>query len=249
MNESEYKLFYNRIGKINGWDFSQVKCISEGPHLNFSDEVIKECKKSDLVLDIGTGGGESILPVADSITLLAGIDRSEEMVIAATENGRQLGHTNARFLQMDAEKLEFPADFFDVITCRHSAFSPREVARVLTKDGIFITQQVSENDKFNLKEAFGRGQAWGIEAGSLKQQYLAELRAAGFTDIQLFDFNNKEFYQTAEDLIFLLTHTPIIPSFGESEHDYRILYSFISKYQTPKGIETNSARFVIKARL
>jgi hypothetical protein len=46
-----------------------------------------------------------------------------------------------------------------------------------------------------------------------------------------------------------LTHTPIIPSFGENELDYRILYPFVLDNQTDKGIKTNAARFVITARL
>jgi hypothetical protein len=136
-----------------------------------------------------------------------------------------------------------------MVTCRHSNFSAKEAARVLVKGGSFITQQVSEDDKFNLKEAFGRGQSWGTTAGKLKEQYLAELKEAGFTDIQSFDFNITEYYQTVEDLLFLLTHTPIIPSFGENELDYRILYPFVLDNQTDKGIKTNAARFVITARL
>lgn len=249
MNENEYKQFYDKVGKINGWDFSHVKCISEGTQWNFAHEVITRCKTSDLVLDIGTGGGESILPFADSVLLLAGIDRSEEMVRTAIENAKRAGKSNVRFLQMEAEKLDFPRGFFDMVTCRHSSFSAKEAAKVLVKGGCFITQQVSEDDKLNLKRAFGRGQAWGTTTGTLKAQYLAELKEAGFTDIQSFDFNVTEYYQTVEDLIFLLTHTPIIPNFGENELDYRILYPFVLDNQTEKGIRTNAARFVITARL
>lgn len=234
---------------MNGWDFSHVKCISEGLQWNFAKEVITRSKTSDLLLDIGTGGGESILPIADSVLLLTGIDRSEQMIRTAIENANRSGKSNVRFLQMDAEKLDFPREFFDMITCRHSNFSAKEAAKVLVKGGIFITQQVSEDDKLNLKEAFGRGQAWGTTAGKLREQYLTELKEAGFTDIQSFDFDVTEYYQTVEDLVFLLTHTPIIPSFGENEHDYRILYQFVLENQTNKGIKTNAARFVITARL
>lgn len=249
MNEIEYKQFYDKVGKMNGWNFSHVKCISEGVQWDFVNEVKTRCKTSDLVLDIGTGGGESILPIADSVLLLAGIDRSEQMIRTAIENAKRAGKSNVRFLQMDAEKLDFPMGFFNMVTCRHSNFSAKEAAKVLVKGGSFITQQVSEDDKLNLKEAFGRGQAWGATAGTLREQYVAELKEAGFTDIQAFNFDVTEYYQTVEDLIFLLTHTPIIPHFGENELDYRILYQFVLDNQTNKGIKTNAARFVITARL
>jgi hypothetical protein len=58
MDELEYKKFYDRVGKLNGWDFSKIKYISEGVKWNFYSEVTRRCKKSDILLDIGTGGGE-----------------------------------------------------------------------------------------------------------------------------------------------------------------------------------------------
>ncbi|MNW59377.1 hypothetical protein D3C74_372900 [compost metagenome] len=108
---------------------------------------------------------------------------------------------------------------------------------------------MSENDKSNIKEAFGRGQAFGAKAGTLQHQYLTELSKAGFSDIQSFESNVIEYYQTAEDLIFLLKHTPIIPDFGRTEADFQILQQFIMENQTEKGIRTNSERFIITAKL
>lgn len=195
MNEIEYKAFYDRVGKINGWDFSHLKCVSEGNQWDFYKEVKQRCTKSDLLLDIGTGGGEALLSIADSALLLVGIDHSPGMIETAKKNAEKSNISNVRFLQMDAEKLVFPERFFQVVSCRHSGFSPKEIAKVLVKGGFFLTQQVSENDKWNLKEAFGRGQAYGTKAGTLQYRYLTELREAGFTDIQSFAYNVTEFYQ------------------------------------------------------
>jgi hypothetical protein len=113
---------------------------------------------------------------------------------------------------------------------------------------MFLTQQVSENDKLNIKEAFGRGQAWGAKKDSLKAKYITELSDAGFNDIQSFEFNATEYYQTPADLIFLLKYTPIVPNFGEKEIDFQILQQFILENQTEIGIRTNSERFMVIAR-
>ncbi|MBO8172811.1 MAG: class I SAM-dependent methyltransferase [Bacillaceae bacterium] len=249
MDPLDYKEFYDKVGKINGWDFSKVKCISEGTKWDFYREVTKICKKSDILLDVGTGGGEAILSIAESALLLVGIDQSTGMIETATRNSAKSGISNVRFLKMDAKNLEFPDDFFNVVSCRHSEFFAKEIARVLIKGGTFLTQQVSENDKSNIKEAFGRGQAFGTKPGTLKHQYITELSEAGFYDIQSFEFNVIEYYQTAEDLIFLLKHTPIIPDFGRFEVDFQILQQFIKDNQTEKGIRTNSERFIIIAKL
>ncbi|SCW80361.1 Methyltransferase domain-containing protein [Paenibacillus tianmuensis] len=249
MNSLDYTEFYDKVGKTNGWDFSNVKCISEGIKWDFYSEVTKICKKSDLLLDIGTGGGEAILSIAEAALLLVGIDQSTGMIETATNNLASSGRANVRFLQMDAKKLHFPERSFNVVSCRHSVFYAKEIAKVLMKEGIFLTQQVSENDKLNIKEAFGRGQSLGTNRGTLKHQYITELSEAGFTYIQSFEFNVVEFYQTVEDLMFLLKHTPIIPNFGQNEFDYPILQQFITENQTEKGIKTNSERFMIIARL
>lgn len=248
MNSIEYKEFYDQVGKLNGWDFSKLKTVSEGVKWDFYNEVIQSCKQSDLLLDIGTGGGEALITIADSALVLVGIDLSAGMIETATNNLKISNKPNIRFLQMDAEKLNFPEYFFNVVSCRHSGFNAQEIARVLVNDGVFLTQQVSENDKLNIKEAFGRGQALGSKKGSLKAQYITELSEAGFTDIQSFEFNATVYYQTPEDLIFLLKHTPIVPNFGQTESDFQILQQFIMDNQTERGIRTNSERFMIIAR-
>jgi hypothetical protein len=149
---------------------------------------------------------------------------------------------------MDAEKLDFPDHFFNIASCQHSHFDAAEIARVLTSDGIFLTQQVSEQDKFNLKQAFGRGQAWGSEAGTLQRKYTSELQKAGFTDIRFLECNVAEYYPSVEDLVFLLRHTPIIPNFGEYDNDFDVLEQFIADHRTPTGIKTNTERFMIIAK-
>ncbi|AJS60488.1 class I SAM-dependent methyltransferase [Paenibacillus sp. IHBB 10380] len=248
MNALEYKAFYDRIGAINGWDFSQLQCISEGLKWHFFNEVSQRCNKYDLLLDIGTGGGEALLSITDSALLLVGIDHSTGMITTANNNLMKSHITNVRFIHMDAEKLDFPDHFFNIVSCQHSHFDATEIARVLTPDGIFLTQQVSEQDKFNLKQAFGRGQAWGTEAGTLQRKYITDLQKAGFTDIQFLECNVVEYYPSVEDLVFLLSHTPIIPNFGEYDNDFDVLEQFITDQRTPAGIKTNSERFMIIAK-
>ncbi len=248
MNRFEYKNFYDKVGRLNGWDFSKLKVVTEGKQWDFYNAVTQICKKSDILLDIGCGGGEKMLSITDSALLLVGIDHSNGMMQTASANLQKSKKTNVRFIHMDAENLEFPSSFFNVVSCRHSGFYAKEVVNVLVKDGVFLTQQVSDNDKFNIKQAFGRGQQFGTDKGILKDKYLSELAEAGFTDIQSFEYDAIEYYESYEDLVFLLKHTPIVPDFGECDNDFDILQKFIERNQTYKGIMTNSKRFMIIAK-
>ncbi|APO43989.1 SAM-dependent methyltransferase [Paenibacillus xylanexedens] len=248
-NKIDYADFYERVGRTNGWNFSSMNVVSENIGWNFYEEVVRHTRSSDLLLDIGTGGGEAILSIAEEALLLVGIDLAQGMIETAQHNLQAMGgHFNVRFFHMDAEKLDFPDCFFNVVSSRHSRFSASEVFRVIAQGGIFLTQQVSEHDKSNLSEAFGRGQSLGIQPGTLMERYKHELQTAGFHDIQAHEYNVVEHYATPEDLMFLLTHAPIIPDFGKVDTDFERFQQFVKEHHDEKGIRTNSARFMITAR-
>lgn len=243
----DYKAFYETVGAENGWDFSKVKRKTEGQGWDFVQEVLNRCHHKDFLLDIGTGGGELVLKYAPAVLMLIGIDYAEGMIKTARKNLAESGQSNARFFPMDAAKLDFPEGFFNIITCRQAPFHAGEGRRVLADGGVFLTQQVSEEDKLNLKQAFGRGQNFGVADGTEKQANLDALRKAGFVEIVSYDYNLRDYYQTPEDLIFLLKHTPIIPDFGRETGDFEVLERFIAENQSDQGIETNEKRYMIIA--
>ncbi|PEL78920.1 class I SAM-dependent methyltransferase [Bacillus wiedmannii] len=247
MNELEYKNFYDKVGRLNGWDFSKIKCETVGDSRDFYREVKERCKPSHILLDVGTGGGENVLNIASSAKLLIGIDNSNGMIATAHSNLKKSGIQNVEFLQMDSEALVFPHAHFDIASSCHAPFTATELSKVMKKDAVFLTQQVSEHDKLNLKEAFGRGQCLGERDGTLKEKYMRELSSAGFERVQVSEYDVTDYYSSPEDLIFLLKHTPIIPNFGEEEEDFTILQKFIDANSSEKGIRTNSKRFMITA--
>ena len=137
----DYNTFYERVGPQNGWDFSTMKVISEPVGWDFYDEVTRCTQLSDLLLDIGTGGGEAVLSIAKYAHLLIGIDLAEGMIETAHRNVKRAANcSNVRFMKMDADNLQFPQSFFNIVSCRHSAFSAAEVYHVLEEDGVFLTQ-------------------------------------------------------------------------------------------------------------
>lgn len=241
-----YKQLYERVGSVIGWDFSKITKRTKviGEKWDYIEIVKKYVNKETVLLDIGTGGGELLLKIAQFVKKAYGIDHSRSMIKTAKKNLTKSKISNVKFKLADAKKLPFPKEYFDVVICRHSDFYPNEVFRVLKPNGIFITQQVGEKDKENIKKIFGRGQFFGERVGTLMNRHLQELKNQGFKILRKDVYNATEYYANMEDLIFLLKNTPIIPDF-DIERDQRFLEEIERRYKTNKGIKTNSFRFLI----
>lgn len=73
------------------------------------------------VLDLATGPGEPAMSIARLVGLdgeVVGVDLSEKMVELATSLSMERRLSNVAFKVMDAEKLEFPDETFDVAVSR-----------------------------------------------------------------------------------------------------------------------------------
>ena len=97
------------------------------------------------VLDLASGTGEPALTLALAVApegSVTATDLVPEMLAIAADNAEQSHVTNLTFQQADAEALPFPAQSFDVVTCRFGVmFFPNvaqafaEIARVLKPGG------------------------------------------------------------------------------------------------------------------
>jgi len=244
-----YKQLYEKVGSAIGWDFSRIRKRTKviGKKWDFLEIVKNYVDKKTILLDIGTGGGELLLKIARFVKKAYGIDNSESMINTAKRNLEKSQQINVEFKLADAEKLPFPKEYFNVVTCRHAPFYTEELFRVLKPNGIFITQQVGEKDKENIKKIFGRGQSFGERVGTLMTTYLQELKNQGFKILRKDTYNAIEYYANIKDLIFLLKNTPIIPNF-DLKRDQKFLGEIEKRYKTKEGIKTNSFRFLIICR-
>lgn len=97
--------------------------------------------KEKRALDVATGGGHTAIALARVGATVTAIDRTYEMLEAAsgfaTENG-----VTIEFVQCPAEELRFESESFDLVTCRgapHRLADPRsfvaEAGRVLSQEG------------------------------------------------------------------------------------------------------------------
>lgn len=223
------KDFYEKIGN---WDFSNINSISE-PKENWDmyEEVAKYANEKSLILDLGTAGGEKVLnEMPKNVGMIIGTDLSPAMIKTARKNALKYPEVKAKFTVMDNLKIEFPNELFDIVVARNTVINAKEIHRVLTNCGILIIRGVDKFDCWELKEIFGRGQAFNDEKAISEIDY-ESIEEAGFKDIKAVSIDVNEYYKTPDDLLKLLLKTPILDDFSEENNT-----SFIHREKVEKDL-------------
>ena len=142
-------LHEQEIAYIKGWDFSYIRNrYTEEDDLpwDFGKIINTYLRDTDCLLDMETGGGEFLLSFNHSPNLCAAIEGYEPNIKICEDRLLPLG---IDFKPADGgDKLPFDDEYFDVVTNRHGKYEINELKRVLKKGGLFLTQQVGdENDR------------------------------------------------------------------------------------------------------
>ena len=249
MDESNDEL-YKRVGKLQGWDFSNVKHEKyyQGDYKYF-DEINRYLTPTSLVLDIGTGGGENLLKKMKDAGYIFGIDNCKEMIDKANENLKKYPGKRVKFLKMDGNNILFPKGIFDIICSRHCWDNPSSAYKLLNDRGRYFSEDIENDDCMELKNIFGRGQCFN-EKTKLQDKIVPLLLKSGFKkeNVIIYQISIKEYYKTKNDLIYLLLNTPIIPDFFKIDGDENKFNEYANKYKTNKGILLNRKLFGIIAK-
>ncbi|ATF13811.1 SAM-dependent methyltransferase [Brevibacillus brevis X23] len=105
------------------------------------------------MLDMGTGGGELLSMLRPWPKFVCATESYRPNLSVAKERLEPLGVTVLSV--EDDDRLPFETDQFDLVLNKHESYSPREVRRVLTDGGYFLTQQSGGTDCFEINERFG----------------------------------------------------------------------------------------------
>jgi SAM-dependent methyltransferase len=147
--ESEYEK------KFSGWDFSYLESKMEEKPLPWNYRMILEnyFKKAEVVLDMGTGGGEFLDSFKDLPKKIYATEGYKPNIEIAKS---RLKKRNVIVKEINEDNiLPFENNFFDLIVNRHEEYSISELYRVMKKNSTFITQQVGGLNDVDINACLG----------------------------------------------------------------------------------------------
>lgn len=250
-------LEYKRYEEIGNWDFSDIEyTVEQDSDWNFYKEISKYSSRSSLILDLGTGGGEKALSQMPDAGMIIATDFSPKMIETANINKKNYPDKKIKFVTMDNLNMKFPNNLFDIITARHTIIDAKQIYNCLSNNGMLIIEGVDKYDCWELKKLFNRGQAFNDDI-SIRQKDYNDLKRAGFSEINLQEIVQYEYYKTENDLFALLLKTPILNNFSEldtlsithkNQIESDLFNKYISQHTTDKGIELKRVLYGIVAK-
>ncbi|MBA2467891.1 MAG: class I SAM-dependent methyltransferase [Chloroflexia bacterium] len=246
--EKELQVIADEVGERQGWDFSRMSTEREPVPWDYIDVVSRFLRPTDMVLDVGTGGGERLLSLADRYRRAVGVDPDPEMLRVARGNAGR--HSNVRFLLAPAERLE-PLDdgAFDVVLTRHApAFVP-ELDRVTKAGGLFICQGVGSRNMANVRRAFNTSsEALYVDA---YQTMLSDLAARGWRLVAEGHYDVCYWVKDVPSIVFwfqaIAGANEVPGEFSIAKH-YGVINALIQRFGSDLGLETNEHRTLVIAR-
>lgn len=193
---------------FQGWDFSylQGRYHEETPPWSYEKRVRALLPGAASLLDMGTGGGEKLLEFRSlfpPLTVATEGYAPNIPVAAATLNAY-----GAQVIPYDSERdarMPFADASFQVIINRHESYAADEIARVLTPNGVFCTQQVDGRDLDDLHAVFGVQTAYPHVT---LENFRYDLEATGLRLQAAFDWQGKMTFADVGALVYYLHAVP-----------------------------------------
>lgn len=157
MNELELKKYWKaeeKVAHIKGWDFSYIEdryhSYENDLPWNYEEIVKNHLQPEAKILDIDTGGGEVLLSFHHPYHLTTVTEGFAPNVKLCKET---LGTLGIRVCEVtEYSHMPFQENEFDIVINRHGAYDVQELYRILKPGGLFITQQVGEDNDRELVE-------------------------------------------------------------------------------------------------
>ncbi|MDP7988900.1 class I SAM-dependent methyltransferase [Bacillus sp. MHSD_36] len=233
---------------FSGWDFSFIsetgRMKSAPLSWSYGSAAFQLMQHAISMLDMGAGGGEFLSMLQPFPSTIYATEGFAPNVPIARKKLEPLGVTVVKVT--DDTALPFQDGQFNLIINQHESYAASEVNRILSPNGIFLTQQVGGLDCAELNEQFNAPlnnefANWSLEVAC------SELKENGFTILEAKEeFPFQRFYDIGAIVYYLKAIPWQIPDFTVEGY-YEELY-LIHEIILQKGyFDVKQHRFLIKA--
>lgn len=237
---------------FSGWDFSYIepKRYQEGvPTWDYRNEVLGKMPGVRTLLDMSTGGGEFLSSLRPFPEQTFATESYVPNISVAINRLQPLGVKVVKVLS--ETELPFADNYFNLVTNRHGDYSPREVHRILSDGGTFITQQVGGRNNIEINKSLQQALHGRITLpyGTWNLAHaVQELEETGFQIIKQKEEYPKSAFYDIGALVYYLEHIPWqIPDFSPRRYRKQLLE--IHKTISEGGkFSVTSHRFFIEAK-
>ena len=137
---------------FSGWDFQWLdgRMVQDDPPWDYPSIVREHLPKTNVLLDMGTGGGEllaSLAPLPPETHATESYPPNQ-----AIAQNRLAALNVTLHSTREGDPLPFDNAYIDLVINRHDSFDASDVFRVLKPGGVFITQQVGGLDNLELNQ-------------------------------------------------------------------------------------------------
>jgi ubiquinone/menaquinone biosynthesis C-methylase UbiE len=225
------------ISKRIGYSDQEIESVPDGANLGLgcgNPTALASLKEGDVVLDLGSGAGFDCFLAANMVGKngkVIGVDMTPEMIEKARENTRKGGYMNIEFRLGEIETLPVPDNYVDVIISNCVInLSPekdrvfRDAYRVLKPGGrlmvsdIVLLNELPDSIKKSVAAYIGC-----VAGASKKDDYLADIKAAGFKDVSVVDETSFSSSMGVTDPIV----ESLVNDFGVAKSDLKTLANSI----------------------
>ena len=141
--------------------------------------------------------------------------------------------------------MPFADGEFDLVLNRHAAFNSREVARILSPGGTFLTQQVHGMWLWDLQAAFDATPEF---PDATPEKFVPLLEAAGLTMVNVEEWEGRMVFEDVGAIVYYLKAIPWeVPGFAVESH-LRYLVALQERIETGEELGFFAARYMIEAR-
>ena len=233
---------------FSGWDFAYMRgrWLDGNPSWDYRQIAYERSRKVEILLDMGTGGGELLSTLAPLPPHTFATEGFPPNVPVAHQRLDPLG-VQVVPVSGDESMLPFADQTFDLVLNRHESFHAPELHRILKPGASFITQQVGGRHGIGLNEWFQDEVDYEYADWSLDRA-VAQLESAGLQCVDVREeFPPLHFLDIGAVVFYLKVIAWQIADFGvESYHDR--LLALHHHIQETGAFRINAHYFYVEAR-